>query len=154
MMVRPRKLAVQLTPLLDLLLIVLFAQLLDVRGHETSSRELAGEAQTERDQITQQLAALEAAHSRSLDELQQLRDRNRALEDDVVQRANDAETTAARLDRTDHQRPLSVLSGHRSWQPSIGRPSVFKTASRGRACPRIVPQRNSRVDNLSRQVVL
>jgi hypothetical protein len=110
MKARSRKLAVQLTPLLDLLLIVLFAQLLDVRGHEAESRQLAGEAVADREQMTDELAELNEAHSRSLRELEALRERNQALEESAAESAHDAEETDARLDEAlARQRVLGEL---------------------------------------------
>lgn len=110
MRARSRKLGVQLTPLLDLLLIVMFAQLLDVRGHESDNRQIAGDVAAEQDRMTQQLAELEEAHSRSLSDLERLRDRNQALEEGIATSTSDAETTEARLEQAlAQQRVLGEL---------------------------------------------
>lgn len=110
MRARSRKLSVQLTPLLDLLLIVMFAQLLDVRGHEADSRQVAGEAQAAQEKLTEQLASLEQAQADSLDELRKLRDRNEELAGNLAQRTSDAETAEERLDRAlAQQRVLGEL---------------------------------------------
>lgn len=83
-MILPRKLSFQLTPLLDLLLIVIFAQYMEVQNtSETQkSEKLAqlAESQSALSERERQLQAALAAHSESVDELELARQRFAKLE--------------------------------------------------------------------------
>lgn len=87
-----RRTRFQLTPLMDLLLIIVFAQFLDVR--ETSKEESTS-LQTQREQLTSEiererseLAGIRAAMRSQQQELQQQRDQARAARDTAVQRSD------------------------------------------------------------------
>ncbi|REJ89261.1 MAG: hypothetical protein DWQ34_20195 [Planctomycetota bacterium] len=88
---RYRRVAVQLTPLLDLTLIVFFAQYIEVQQRAASSADVAESARASQAETVSQLATLEAEYSAALAEVQQMR---QALEDKSAQ-ANAASERAA-----------------------------------------------------------
>ncbi|MFG0297326.1 MAG: hypothetical protein ACF8PG_15570 [Maioricimonas sp. JB045] len=91
-MTRPRKkIALQLTPLLDLLLIVIFAQYMEVRQQESSTLEAAQEAVESREEAVTRLATLEEMHELAAGELAraqqnavELSSRNAQLREDAM----------------------------------------------------------------------
>ena len=66
-----RRLTMQLTPLLDLLLIVIFAQFMDVREREATTVDEAKQAVELRFQAEAELADLQSTHERAVDALNQ-----------------------------------------------------------------------------------
>jgi len=97
-----RRLHMQLTPLLDLLLIVIFAQYMDVAEREAFTLDEASQAIARRDEIAGELSALQIAHQRSADRLlqlqalvEQLRSQNRSLNEQVAQSQEDLERAVA-----------------------------------------------------------
>jgi len=86
-----RRIRFQLTPLMDLLLIIVFAQFLDVR--ETAQQQTI-ELQNERDKLTMQIArerselsGIEQAMRQRQTELQRQRDQARASRDEAIEQA-------------------------------------------------------------------
>lgn len=83
---RRRRLTMQLTPLLDLLLIVIFAQFMDVQEREATTVDEAHRAVEQRQRAEAELTELEATHQEAIDFLtraaevvKELRSKNRTL---------------------------------------------------------------------------
>lgn len=97
-----RRLHMQLTPLLDLLLIVIFAQYMDVAEREAFTLDEASQAIARRDEIARELSALQVVHQRSADRLlqlqalaDQLQARNQTLNEQAEQSQEDLERAIA-----------------------------------------------------------
>lgn len=92
-MILPRKLTFQLTPLLDLLLIVIFAQYMEVQNtsktQESENQVQLTETQGQLRTTEQQLQQAIAAHDRSIDELKLARERLAKVETESRQASND-----------------------------------------------------------------
>lgn len=101
-MMRRRRLHLQLTPLLDLLLIVIFAQYLDVAEREAQTVGEANQAIAQRDELATTLAELQVAHLGTRDRLtqlgavaDQLRSQNQTLAKEVAQTREDLQRAVA-----------------------------------------------------------
>lgn len=107
---RFRKVAVHLTPLLDMTLIVFFAQYIEARQRSAADAEAAGNAQEQRDATAAELASLQAEYGRLQATLEEARQAERAIRvesDDLRVRSAQAETD---LDRAlAQQRVLGEL---------------------------------------------
>ena len=97
-----RRLTMQLTPLLDLLLIVIFAQFMDVREREATTVDEAKQAVELRFQAEAELADLQSTHERAVDALNQaaqlvaqLRSQNQELEQNSDQLQSEVERAVA-----------------------------------------------------------
>ncbi|MCA9111252.1 MAG: hypothetical protein KDA52_14970 [Planctomycetaceae bacterium] len=97
-----RRLTMQLTPLLDLLLIVIFAQFMDVREREATTVDEAKQAVELRFQAEAELAELQATHQQAVDALNQaaqlvaqLRSQNQELEQNSDQLQSEVERAVA-----------------------------------------------------------
>ncbi|MBX3436096.1 MAG: hypothetical protein KF861_01305 [Planctomycetaceae bacterium] len=97
-----RRLTMQLTPLLDLLLIVIFAQFMDVREREATTMDEAVQAVEQQAEAEVELAALQLAHQQLVDTLAQadadrkdLESRNDQLQQLASQLRVDLERTSA-----------------------------------------------------------
>ncbi len=97
-----RRLTMQLTPLLDLLLIVIFAQFMDVQEREATTVDEAKQAVERRYQAEAELAELQATHEQAVGALNQateivgqLRTENRELVQNSEQLQSEVERAVA-----------------------------------------------------------
>lgn len=106
----PRRLTLQLTPLLDLLLIVIFAQYLDVEHAQSVRAEQATKVTEERESAQERLAVLRQAYEDVQDELLSATRRASEAEQAHTERLRRIELLEEELDRTlDQQRLLGQL---------------------------------------------
>ena len=106
----PRRLTLQLTPLLDLLLIVIFAQYLDVEHAQSVRAEQADQVIEERESAQERLARLRQAYEEVQDELLDATERASQAEQAQSERLRRIELLEQELDRTlDQQRLLGQL---------------------------------------------
>lgn len=91
----PRKLSLQLTPLLDLLLIVIFAQYMDVQQKETHIIEAATEAQTQLAQLRKEHDFLQSVYADSRQQAGQLQQAVDQLRQISEQQQSDIEQAVA-----------------------------------------------------------
>jgi hypothetical protein len=107
---RFRKVAVHLTPLLDMTLIVFFAQYIEARQRSAADADAADRAQAQRDVTAAELSSLQAEYrglQQTLDDLRQTETAMRAESADLRLRSAQAETN---LDRAlAQQRVLGEL---------------------------------------------
>src|SRR5690606_36274726 len=101
-----RRLHMQLTPLLDLLLIVIFAQYLDVAEREATTVDEARQAIEQRDTIAGQLSRLQVDHQQARDRLAQLQALASQLQSQNAELSQQAEQTAEDLQRAIAQQQL------------------------------------------------
>ena len=97
-----RRLTMQLTPLLDLLLIVIFAQFMDVQEREATTVDEAKQAVERRYQAEAELTDLQATHEQAIDALNQaaqivaqLRNENQELVQNSEQLQSEVERSVA-----------------------------------------------------------
>ena len=129
---RRRRLHMQLTPLLDLLLIVIFAQYMDVAEREATTVGEAKQAIAQRDAMAAQLTQAELSHQQTTDRLAQLtaivaqlqsQNTDLSQEADQNQRGSGAGGRTAATVRRSGERVVRRAAGN-------GRPST--DAARGR----------------------
>jgi hypothetical protein len=110
MTLRPRRIALQIVPLVDTLLVVLFLQYLDAKQREAETVELAADARRGQQQAGIEVDDLRRAHDRILLELAQARDDVNALSKRQAEVQQVADLAQNRLDRTlAQQRVLGEL---------------------------------------------
>jgi hypothetical protein len=97
-----RRLTMQLTPLLDMLLIVIFMQFIDMREREATTFDQAHRSIEQRERAETELADLQSTYERAIEALQQatalanqLKSRNATLSDQTDQLQSDVERAFA-----------------------------------------------------------
>jgi hypothetical protein len=96
----------QLTPLLDLLLIVIFAQYLDVAEREATTIDEARQAVQQREEMAGQLSQLQVDHQQARDRLAQLQALAAQLQEQNAELSQQAAQTAEDLQRAIAQQQL------------------------------------------------
>ena len=110
MTIRPRRIAFQITPLVDTLLIVLFLQYLDSRQQQAGTQAEAAAAVQERNRATAQLKLAESRAEEARGELIRAHDSMARLAAESHAREERAARAEAELDRmAGHQRVLGEL---------------------------------------------
>ena len=105
-----RRLTMQLTPLLDLLLIVIFAQFMDVREREATTIDEAQLAVERSVQAETDLAELQSTHQRAVDALEQAASIVTRLRTEKKELSNQQQQLQSELDRSvAQQRVLGEL---------------------------------------------
>ena len=103
---RPRRLHMQLTPLLDLLLIVIFAQYMDVQERETLSLNEASQAIEQRNRLAAGLSELQLVHQQTSDRLAQISAVAAQLQTNNAELSRQTEQTQEELQRAVAQQQL------------------------------------------------
>jgi hypothetical protein len=101
-----RRLHMQLTPLLDLLLIVIFAQYLDVAEREVTTIDEARQALQQRDMLAGELSRLQVDHQQARDRLAQLQALAAQLQEQNAELSQQAAQTTEDLQRAIAQQQL------------------------------------------------
>lgn len=110
MILRPRRIALQIVPLVDTLLVVLFLQYLDAKQREAATVELASDARRGQEQTIVEVDDLRRERDRILQELALARDDANALATRQAEVQQVADVAQNRLDRTlAQQRVLGEL---------------------------------------------
>jgi biopolymer transport protein ExbD len=110
MKLRPRRIALQLTPLVDILLVILFLQYVDSRQQQEATLAAATDAHKERDRAAAQLVLTESREQETRNELASARDFISRLNAESRAREERAVEAESALERADaQQRVLGEL---------------------------------------------